>query len=181
MDFKKKLTLELSITLLLIFGLAGGIFFFASRLSTNAEEMTRVREELALRSKSLNAVAALRSEYDMKVKDRLKVLITSVPVKDQLINLTKDFQLISSKSGLQSTFTFVGESPATDANLGRVTFKLSTEGEFPELIKFISTLQNFYYLSSFDSYSLLRGKDISVLGTRGSVFFRNQTNGEILK
>ncbi|RJQ27010.1 hypothetical protein C4565_05960 [Candidatus Parcubacteria bacterium] len=117
----------------------------------------------------------------MKVKDRLKVLVTSVPVKDQLINLTKDFQLISSKSGLQTTFTFVGETPANDLDLGKVTFKLSTEGEFSELIQFISTLQNFYYLSSFDSYSLLRGKESSVLGTRGSVYFRNQIYGELSK
>ena len=181
MDFKKKLGLELGISVVLILGLTGGILFFGSRLETSAEEMRQVRAELALRSKSLNAVAALRSEYDMKIKERLKALIILIPVKDQLINLTKDFQLVSSKDGLQSTFTFVGESSATDFGLGKVTFRLSTEGDFEKLIGFVTTLQNFHYLSSFDSFSLLRGKESSVLGTHGSVFFRNQLSGDLSK
>lgn len=176
MDFKKKLGIELGITLVLVAGLVAGILFFASRLSASAEEIRGVRAELALRSKSLNAVAALRSEYDMKAKDRLIKLLSLVPVKDQLINLTKEFQILSSKDNLQSTFTFVGETPATDVGLGKVSFRLSTEGDFETLTKFITTLQNFHYLSSFDSFSLLRGTENSVLGTHGSIFFRNQIN-----
>ena len=182
MDFKKKLAIELGITAVLIVGLFSGIFIFASKLRTNAEEMVGLREELALRSKSLNSVAALRSEYDMKVKDRLKVLISSVPVKDQLINISKDFQLLSSRAELQSTFTFVGESAATNDSLGKVTFKLSEEGNFEKLIEFISVLQNFHYLSSFDSFSLLRKQEgNSALSTQGSIYFRDQMNSEDLK
>jgi|GEM_PF-1312498 len=179
MDFKKKLAIELGITAVLIVGLVSGILIFASKLKTSAEEMVGLRKELALRSKSLNSVAALRSEYDMKVKDRMKVLISAVPVKDQLINIAKDFQLISSASGLQSTFTFVGETGATNNSLGKVTFKLSEEGNFEKLIEFISVLQNFHYLSSFDSFSLLRKQDEnSLLSTQGSIFFRDQLNQE---
>jgi hypothetical protein len=174
MDFKKKLAIELGITAVLIVGLLFGILIFASKLKTSAIEMVKLREELALRSKSLNSVAALRSEYDMKVKERMKVLVSSVPVKDQLINIAKDFQLISSKSELQSTFTFVGESTATNDSLGKVTFKLSGEGSFEKLIDFISVLQNFHYLSSFDSFSLLRKQEEnSTLSTQGSIYFRN--------
>jgi len=174
MDFKKKLAIELGITAVLIVGILSGIFIFSSKLKTSSKEILQLREELAIRSRSLNSVAALRSEYDMKVKERMKILTSSVPVKDQLINIAKDFQLISSKSELQSTFTFVGESTATNDSLGRITFKLSEEGDFEKLIEFISVLQNFHYLSSFDSFSLLRRNEGgSVLSTQGSIYFRN--------
>ena len=179
MDFKKKLAIELGITAVLIVGLVSGILIFASKLKASAQEMIGLREELALRSKSLNSVAALRSEYDIKVKDRMKVLVSSVPVKDQLINISKDFQLISSKAELQSTFTFVGEWAATNDSLGKVTFKLSEEGNFEKLIDFISVLQNFHYLSSFDSFSVLRKQEgNSILSTQGSIYFRDPLSSE---
>lgn len=177
MDFKKKLAIELGITAVLIVGLLSGILIFASKLKSSSEEMSSLRKELALRSKSLNSVAALRSEYDIKVKERMKILIASVPVKDQLINIAKDFQLISSEAGLQSSFTFVGETVATGDMLGKVTFKLSEEGSFEKLVEFISVLQKFHYLSSFDSFSLLRKQEgNSVLATQGNIYFRDQVS-----
>lgn len=182
MDFKKKLAIELGITAILIVGLLSGILIFASKLKSGSEEISSLRKELALRSKSLNTVAALRSEYDIKVKDKMKILNASVPVKDQLINIAKDFQLISSQAGLQSSFTFVGETAPTGDSLGIVTFKLSGEGSFENLVEFISVLQRFHYLSSFDSFSLLRKQEgNSVLITQGNVYFRNKINLSSIK
>lgn len=179
--FNKKLITELAVTFAVLLVLIGGIFVFAGKMRTYGDEIAALRKELSERSKSLNAVAALRSEYETKVRDNMHVLTDAVPQKDELINLTKEFQFLSAKSGLESSFTFMGESPATETSFGNISFKLSVGGDFEKLMNFVSELNSFHYLSSFDSLSIARSpqEDKSTLTTLGKVYFRNQNETDV--
>ncbi|MFA6407300.1 MAG: type 4a pilus biogenesis protein PilO [Candidatus Paceibacterota bacterium] len=170
--FKKKITIEGLITAIIIIAISGGIYFFASKITAYSNEILTLRTELALRSSSLTMLANLRSEYISKAQKDFTALQNIIPVKDQLINIAKDFQFIATQAGFDSTFSFMSESPATVNTLGFLSFKLTFGGDFDKLLEFVKTLQDFRYLSDFTNFTITRGKDKAQLSVNGKVFFR---------
>lgn len=174
-SFKKKLLLEIGIALGIIAVLAGGIFFFAGAISDYSDQIVSLRTRLANQASSLAALASLRADYNSVVKQDLQALNGAVPYKDQLINLTKEFQLLAAQNGLSSSFAFIGETPAAGGSFGTIRFKLEVSGDFNKLPDFVAQLQHFTYLSTFDSFSITRGTGSSgVLSTAGQVYYREQ-------
>ncbi|MFA6364791.1 MAG: hypothetical protein WCW78_00100 [Candidatus Paceibacterota bacterium] len=171
--FKKKITIEGLITAIIIIAISSGIYFFASKITAYSNEILALRTELAMRSTSLTMLANLRSDYIAKAQKDFGVLSSVIPVKDQLINIAKDFQFLATQAGFDSTFSFMNESPATSNSLGFLGFKLTFGGDFDKLLGFVKTLQNFRYLSDFSNFTIARGKDKTQLSVNGKVFFRN--------
>jgi hypothetical protein len=176
-NFRKKLIVELSITFVVVGALIGGIAFFGINLSNYADEIVRLRSDLAGKSASLRSLSFLKADYG-KAKDDLNVLYSVVPQKDRLINLSKEFQFLVPQSNanqgsrMDYGFTFVEETAATDQNLGFIRFRLNLSGEFDRLIKFVQTLQNFRYLTAVDSLSINRENLQGRMVVNGRVFFR---------
>ncbi len=172
--FKKKLLIQSGITIGIIAVLLLGITFFSRTITDYAGQITSLRNQIAARSGSLNALAILRSQSSL-VDGDTRIMNNAVPVKDQLINLTKEFQLLASQSGLSSSFSFLGESPSTATTFGTIRFKLNISGNFEKLLNFIPQLQNFKYISSFDNYSITRTSgDNGTLITNGQIYYRQQ-------
>lgn len=173
--FKKKLLIEISVTLGIIAVLAGSIIFLSGTISDYTAQIATIKNQLAIRSSSLNAFASLRSQYSSAVNADLQLMNATVPIKDQLINLTKEFQLLASQNGLSSSFAFISETPATVSSFGTIRFKLDVTGDFQKLVAFVPALQSFKFLSSFDTYSITRtAGDNGNLSTVGQIYFKLQ-------
>lgn len=172
--FKKKLLIQSGITVGIITVLFLGIVFFSNTITDYAGQITSLRNQIAARSGSLNALAILRAQSSL-IEGDTKIMNNAVPVKDQLINLSKEFQLLSSQSGLSSSFSFLGESPSSATTFGTIRFKLDISGNFEKLMSFIPQLQNLKYVSSFDNYSITRTSgDNGILTTKGQIYYRQQ-------
>lgn len=172
--FKKKLLIQSGITVGIITVLFLGIVFFSNTITDYAGQITSLRNQIAARSGSLNALAILRAQSSL-IEGDTKIMNNAVPVKDQLINLSKEFQLLSSQSGLSSSFSFLGESPSSATTFGTIRFKLDISGNFEKLMSFIPQLQNLKYVSSFDNYSITRTSgDNGTLTTKGQIYYRQQ-------
>lgn len=173
--FKKKLLVESGITVAILTTLLFGIMFLGGTITEYGSQIVTLRNQFVARSGSLSALASLRSQYSSVVAKDLQIMSNAVPIKDQLINLTKEFQLVSSQSGLSSSFAFLSESPANGASFGTIRFKLDVSGNFEKLIAFVDVLQNFKYLSTFDNYSITRTTGGNgQLTTNGQIYFRQQ-------
>ncbi len=170
--FHKKLVTELTISLVAIGVISIGLLFFGFNISKFSKKVVTVRQELVERSASLQSLAVLRSEYSSKGEPYLNVLHNIIPLKDELIDLSKDFQSLAAKERIDYGFTFIGETPATSNSLGSVRFNLSLGGSLDKLISFIENLQNFRYLVNLENISINKGELQMGMNVKGSVFFR---------
>ena len=170
--FHKRLVTELAISLIIIGAMALGLLFFGFNIIKFSKKIVSTRQELYDRSVSIESLATLRSDYTARAKNYLNVLYNVVPLKDELIDLSKDFSSLASGEKLEYGFTFVGESPATSVDLGSVEFNLTLGGTLERLLSFVENLQNFRYLINLDSLSLVGGAEQMKMSVRGKVFFR---------
>jgi Tfp pilus assembly protein PilO len=170
--FHKRIAVNLSIALGIIAVLVLGVVIFGFRINSLSEKIAATRHELNERSTALSSLASLRSEYSTKGQPYLNVLYNVIPQKDELIDLSKDFQAIAQENGLNYGFIFLGENPPSGGTLGSVNFSLSLGGELADLLSFLKNLENFRYLISLDNVSIAREPDLMRMNIRGSVFYR---------
>lgn len=168
----KKILVDNWISFSVIAFLIFGIIFFGFNISRFAEKLTKGRQDLAQRSASLQSLASLRTDYTDTAEAYLNVLHNVVPLKDELIDVSKDFQAIAAAGNLEYGFTFIGETPATADTLGFVKFNLALGGPLNELLNFVKSLENFRYLVNFENIAVSKNLETTRMAINGSVFFR---------
>ncbi|MEK7464298.1 MAG: type 4a pilus biogenesis protein PilO, partial [Patescibacteria group bacterium] len=155
-DFKKRLFKEIGTAFGVMLILGGILLFFGFSISSLSVKISSMRQEFAMRSASLESIAALRSQYK-SAQGYLGVLHNVVPQKDQLIDLSKDIQEVARRGKLEYGFSFINETPRTETNLGSVNFSLSLVGDLTSLINFVKDMRSFKYINSLDSISVTKG------------------------
>ena len=171
--FRKRIAVQLVISLAIVGGLILAVIIFGFQIDKLAEKIAGTREELNERSVALTSLASLRSDFSSKGEAYLNVLYNVIPQKDELIDLSKDFQAIAQEEGLNYGFTFLGETPPSGDVLGSVRFNLTLGGTFSKLLNFLKNMENFRYLISLENVSISRGSEGNMrMDIRGSVFFR---------
>jgi Tfp pilus assembly protein PilO len=178
-SFQKKIIVQGSISFGLIFFLLLGIYYFGGRINNTSEQIGTIREELANRSRSINSLAALRSEYRTKVIQNLNTMYSYVPTELQLINLRQELQLLAERLNLALTYSFQNESPADPSNLGQYNFRIDVTGNYDALVSLVNSLQHFRYLSTFSAFTLTQSEDKGSLSAKGTVFFKEDTGTPI--
>ncbi len=175
--FQKKLLFEGLLTFGILAVLAGGLVYFGNSIKNSSDSITSMRQDLAVRSQSLNSLAALRSEYRTRASRYLNTMYAYVPTEEQLINLRQEIMVLTQKSNLGLQYTFISESPASASAFGAYNFRIDLTGDYNALLSFIDTLEHFRYLSSFQGYSISRTGDRAALSVKGTVYFREDTGG----
>lgn len=171
-NFKKKLLIELSIVILIVLALASGIWFFGSNVQRYSEEIVDLRAELARKSTAIDSLARLRADYDVKAKNYLAFLYSRIPLKDQLINLPREYRFLASQANLQYGFAFGEEVSGNENTLPSVKVNLNVSGQMNQLFNFIRSLGQFRYLNTLDSVSLTSQGGGASMTIMGRVFFR---------
>ncbi|MGC9610712.1 MAG: hypothetical protein ABSE68_00595 [Minisyncoccia bacterium] len=171
--FKKRLTVELSVSLLIVTALLIGIIFFKGNISDYSQKIRDARALLASRTGSVGQLADLRLQYNNKANNYMNVLQNIIPSYDQLINLNRDLQLLASQNNVDYGFSFAGENPKTSQTLGSIAFNLTASSDnFNYLLNYVKALQNFRYLSSIDNISIKSNKDEISFFIKGRIFYR---------
>ncbi len=171
--FKKKLVIQGSIAFLSIAVLSIGIAIFSGDIEQYGKNFIAAKEELAKRTNSLSMLANLQTQYNKKAKDYMLILEESIPMETNLFNISRDFQVLATQSGVEQTFAFTGESRPSGGTLGSVNFRLQAVGEAENLQLFIKNLEQFRYITRIESLSIGRTKDgLSTASVRGQIYFR---------
>ncbi|MEK7626614.1 MAG: hypothetical protein AAB399_00405 [Patescibacteria group bacterium] len=171
--FKKKFIVEMSVALLIVIALFGGILFFKGNMVDYMGRIETARASLASRTASAGELANLRSQYNSKAKNYLNVLYNIIPSYDQLINLNRDIQTLAARSNVEYGFSFAGETPKSDQGLGSISFNLTAGSEnFSSLMSFIKSIQDFQYLNSIDKISINSDGGKFTMSVSARVFYR---------
>ena len=164
-----------SISLAIIITLSVGLVLFAGNIKLYGNELSQSRENLTLQTVSLERLAQLQTQYNKKAKSYFGVLNNAIPKEEDLINLSRDFQVLATKANITNSFSFTGENPALGDSLGSINFRLDTSGNLDNLFAFAKNLENFRYLTRLDNFTIGRDQEKkSTMSVRGQVFFRSQ-------
>lgn len=174
-SFKKQLTIQLAIAFGVLIILAIGLSVFAGSIRTAIDSLASLRADLAFRASSLESLANLQTQYNRKAKVYSENLTKAVPKKEELIGLSKDFQSLASLSKVEQSFGFTSETPASGGGLGFLSFQSSASGDLSNLSKFLSSIENFRFLTKVESLAISPSEPSSQkLNIKGRIFFRGE-------
>lgn len=171
--FRKRLIIELSISLLIVLALFAGVEFFKGNVGDYSDRIVAARATLSNRAASVGELASLRSQFNGKASNYLNVLHNIIPPYDQLINLNKELQSLAVQSNVGYGFSFAGEVSKSSGGLGSISFNLdASSGNFSSLMSFLKLVQNLRYLSSVDEVSMRSNNATLVMNIKARVFYR---------
>ncbi len=151
----KKILIQAGIAVAIIIPLFLGSLYLRSIISKTTSRIVQSRKEFAQKSASLSTLVNLQSQYKNFGRDYLQVLYNIVPQKDDLINISSQFQRIAAEHNLGFGFSFSGEQEASQSQLGYISYSIRVTGSNDEEIKkFINDLNNFQYLNKVESLSM---------------------------
>jgi hypothetical protein len=172
--FQKKMAVQVGITLGIVGGLCFGTIFFGNRISTYAAEIEILRNEKATWSASIESYVSAKTQYEKKGKAYEQILYNVLPLRDNLIDLKKDFQFVAAGEGLDLNFSFAGERQKQSSLVGAVGVALAVEGKSKnDIFSFLEKLEKFRYLFSIESITLQENTDTVGAAIRGEVLYRN--------
>jgi len=171
-NFKKRLLIELSVLLGIILIMGGTLVYFASTIRTKGDAVIEARKILMSRSYAIENFAGLRGDWNQGAKEGLELLRDSVPIKDQLITLGKDFQFLAGRAGLEFSYAPIGETAPAAPSLGSIQFRISVTGPYDVIQKYITTLQGFRYITTVDGVSFARSGTSYEAVITGKTYFR---------
>lgn len=170
--FKKKLFLNIGITVGVVVIFTIGILIFGSNISADSEKIISTRKEVSDWTVSVQSYSAVRSQYTGKAKEYSEILEKVIPQKDELINLKKDFQYLASSEKLEMSFSFLGEQGTNAPQLGSVGVSLTIQGSMEMISSFLQKLENFRYLMGVESLTFDNREGKSNASIRGRIFFK---------
>jgi len=170
--FKNKLILELSISLIIIASLLGGIIFFKNNMENYVQKAIQAKEKLNQLSSGVILLSHLQNQYKEASIYETK-LNNAIPSYYDLINFQQDLQALAASQNLTYSFSFSGETPKTTDKVGTVGFNISVYSSDKEkILNFLSNLQQFRYLISLDNVSFTKETDDLKLNISGKVFYK---------
>jgi len=150
--FRKRIAVETSIALAVLIPLAAGFILLRHCVAEAANRMVETKRAFASHTEIIDKLVLLRSQYNEFGKPYLSVLHNVVPEKDELIDISQEFQRIASANNLDFGFSFRGEDPASKTGLGAIHFSTTVSGKnLDEIVSYIQDLQNFKYLTTIQS------------------------------
>lgn len=172
-SFQKTLLIMLGVALAIIIPLLIGMMVLRSYINNNTQSIIQGKHELAQRTSTLNALVALRNEYNAYGKPRFNILYNVIPEKDELINISQEFQRMAQREDLGFGFSFQGEEATGDIGLGFVRFSINVTGDtLDNIIGFVEQVKDFRYLTTIENFRT-EVKDKEIQATmEGKVYFR---------
>lgn len=172
--FRKKLLFELGVGGGIIVVLAAVLVILGAYIENASERISSKRTEFLERSAAVGSLAQLRETWRTKAEGYWGVLRNVVSEKDVLINVSRDFQSLASRTRTEYSFGFVGETSDAAAGIGALNFRLTLRGDLANLYSFMEKFAGFPLLSAIDSFTIERkGPEArSELLAQGRIFFR---------
>lgn len=171
--FKKQLLIRLSVALGLVVLAIIIVQIAVFDIKRNAGDITRQRNELALRTTATESLATLKNDAE-KAKPYMETLANLLPPKDRLINFGKELSDLARQDSIELNFDFGGEVAATAASSGFIKFSLSGVANYANWTKFLKDLEKSKLFIKMNTVDLTRqsGTDYFNITAEGQVYFQ---------
>lgn len=168
MSFKKKIILNIGVSLGIALLLGTALFLLNSEIQNKTKQITEAKKELNFRSQISESISLLRNESEQAEPysdDLENMLIT----KDKLVNFSSDIKTIGKQNQVNLSFSFGAETPKTKDEPGKIGLIITADGALDNLIKFLKDLENSEYSVKLNKLDL----------TKQGAQFKGILNGEI--
>lgn len=172
MNFKKRLVILLSISLLVITALVAAIIFMGLDIGSRAKKLGFLRADLNFRTRAIESITDLRSDYE-KSKPYAGEIKNILPTQDQLVNFSRDMNLIANQNQVDLNLSLKGggqlktEAPTLQKN----DFGATAQGPLNNLINFLKAIKISRYFTTMNSLDLSgRGEGTFSIIINGQVF-----------
>ncbi len=172
MNFRKRLIIATAVTLGLILVLGAAVFFLGADIQKRAEKISLTRADLSFRTKAIESLAELRSDFD-KSKSYEAELKNMVPTRDQLVSFSRDFNVIANQNKINLNLSFQGggRTASETATLQKTGFSITTQGSFDDLLNFLKAAVKSRYFIKTNSLDLTaQGENNFNIAINGQVF-----------
>ncbi len=171
--FKKQLLTQVGVGLGSAVLAIGIVQFLAWHVNQNSTNITKLRNELALRTRATESLATLNNDAE-KAKPFAQKLDNVLPSKDKLINFGKQLTDLAKQDGAEMSFDFGGETAATADTPGFIKFSLTGAATYGNWAKFLKDVEKSQLYIKFNSADLTRqpGTDSFNVVAEGQVFFQ---------
>lgn len=155
--------------LALIILMAALLLFLGKDIAARTADIQKNRQELALRSQSLNSLASLHLEAE-KAKRLLEAVQALLPPGDQLISFPKNLETLARNNRLGFGFTFDSEEAAKEDQPGVNAFTFTASGPFIGILNFLASIEKGKYFVSFNLFDLQRKEGNLETVVKGEVY-----------
>lgn len=170
--YSKRLIIELSIILSLVFLVGGLIIWLGGDLAGRATLLQEKKQQLALRSLSLQSLASLKTDA-ARARTFSSLLENILPLKDQLIHFPKDIEELARRAGVEFGSTFGEEKAAGETEAGHIAFIFSVGGSYDKIMNFMREVERGRYVVQWMAVDLSERSGVYRGTISGRVFSRN--------
>ncbi|MEK7496259.1 MAG: hypothetical protein AAB616_02230 [Patescibacteria group bacterium] len=144
MNFKKRLLINIGIPLGICSLLIAAVVFLGSDITNQINKIEQLQGNLRYYIEMTESLALLRQDSE-KAKHYLPELESVLPTRDQLVAFSGDLGIIARQSKVEISSSLGQESPGSEKNLGSIDFTVAGQGEFDNLLNFLTLLKNSRY------------------------------------
>lgn len=170
-SFKKKLFINLTITLGVVVILVVVNLLISSNISKKVEQIQKYKMELNLRAQAIESLVILKKDSEV-AQSYANFLENLFPDSDEVITFRRELQSLASRHKLNFTFSFVGESSAKEGELGSIGFQMSIGGKPEAFLNFLKDLELTSYVINFDSIDFSSTSKTFTARFAGKVFLK---------
>lgn len=149
---------------------ASGIFYIASLINKNLEEVLDFKNGIRGAREEILALTVLRQEADANAAafDKLKRVL---PVRDDLVLFRKNFEGLAHSKNLKFGFSFGAELPPNGTLPGAVMFDMALEGSLKNITAFLREFEVANYITELSQFNVTGDGNVFSGRTSGKVFF----------
>lgn len=179
-DFKEERTQKFTTLILTLAALTVlGLFAINPTLSTIVRLQKELEDKTAVDNKltqKINSLSSLQNEYTAMEND-LPIIYAAIPQTPEAPLLIAQLQEAASRSNVEllntQTFQVDVEKPGVTKRFSAYSFSLTADGQYQNLLQFLSTITNMERVISVDIISITRktGETDLQLTFKGRAFF----------
>lgn len=171
MDFKRTLTTNIIVALIILAIVSGGLAFLGFDVSKRAGEAQKLQEQLTYYSQRTQSLSLLTDDYD-NAQPYLVKLDALLVTDNDLIRLVNDFGLMASQSQIKNFSVKPGVgTPRSGDKLGETAISVNMQSSLDNLVNFLKIFLDSRYFTRVNAIEMNSqgGNDFNVT-LSGKVF-----------
>jgi len=167
---KKQLVLTVGLGVLIILILAALLIILRADILKKIIQISEIKKELDFRSTIIKSLSTMRSDINL-VQPYIFGIENILPTKDQLINFSKDLNMMAVQNKINLASNFSGENVKSSGELKWIGLTATAEGNFNDLINFLKAIESSRYSVKMDNIDFSEKDGKFKMLFNGKVFY----------
>ncbi len=167
---KKQLILTAGLGALIILILGAVLILLRTDILKKADRINEIKKELGFRSTIIKSLSTMRNDINL-IQPYVFGLDNVLPTKDQLINFSKDLNMMAAQNKINLASNFSGENVESSKGLKWIGLTATAEGNFSDLINFLKAIENSRYSVKLDNIDTNEKDGKYKMFLNGKVFY----------